>query len=297
MEPSRQRPTASFRGFGAFLTAVIKKRFFLVFLILALLLFLLQAFALEFSLPASLYLGVVFIGFVWSSFQVYQDMLLARKKLSNTVPIKKFSGSRLSASYFEGNKYVYSLSDPYEGRNQYITKMLETKGVECHYDDRGVFFINGEVYYVMGKGTLEINLRLHNSGDMSLDIRSVDVDHNLELSHFRMVEAGVFRHGGKLRYPLHLEAGEIIAIQIKYKISTNQGSNAALFAADFRALPRLILHEFSFDTIDLMGNEQMYTLEIETPSKPLSDMYVKQWREYDQEEFLVLAVGDFTSGK
>ena len=92
-------------------------------------------------------------------------------------------------------------------------------------------------------------------------------------------------------------ADEIIAIQIKYKISTNQGSNAALFAADFRALPRSILHEFSFDTIDLMGNEQIYTLEIETPSKSLIDMYVKQWREYDQDEYLVLAVGDFTTGK
>ena len=57
----------------------------------------------------------------------------------------------------------------------------------------------------------------------------------------------------------------------------------------FGALPRSILHEISFDTRDIQGKVQTYVATIETPSRPLIDLYVKQWQEFDQDEYLLLA--------
>jgi len=49
------------------------------------------------------------------------------------------------------------------------------------------------------------------------------------------------------------------------------------------------LHELSFDTVNVNGRRHTYVSEIETSTGPLKELYVKQWREYDQEEYLVIA--------
>jgi hypothetical protein len=41
--------------------------------------------------------------------------------------------------------------------------------------------------------------------------------------------------------------------------------------------------------VDTNGNRQIYTGEIKTSPQALKDLYVQQWREYGQEEYLMLA--------
>lgn len=292
MKPSGKGLVFSFRELRKFFAAIFKRRVFLLFLLLDGVFYLLQIYTDKFSLTPTYYLGVLFIGFVWSAFQVYLDLSLAYRSKLNTMPVGNKPKSELSVLFPVENRYTYSISDPYEGRNSYITEVQNNRAVESRFDERGIFYINNEIYYVMGKGGLDINIRLHNSGTPALDILSVDFDHNLNLSHLRIADVGVFHHGRKLRYPVHLEGGEIIALQLRYKISINQGSTAGLFAADFRSLPVSIVHEVLFETKDADGKNQTYTSEVKTPSKPLIEMYVKQWQEYRQDEYLVLAVYD-----
>jgi hypothetical protein len=102
-------------------------------------------------------------------------------------------------------------------------------------------------------------------------------------------------HGSKLSLPLRLAKGELLTLQSQQKISLALGSNDDLFAADFRALPRFILHEVAVEAVDASGQRQIYTGEIKTSSQSLKDLYIKQWREYGQEEYLLLA-GDGLAG-
>ena len=278
-----------FAEFIDFLIAVLKKPIFLLFLFVGVISFLLGYIFSEFSLLHTYHIIFVLIGFIWSSFLTYRDLSQAYQELANPAPVEMMARSELSISTVVGNEYAYLISDPYSGQNQYMTELQDAKGMECHFDERGIFFINDKVFYVMPHGELQINIRIHNSGDLPLDVLSMDTYDNLNLSHLRLFHVGVFHHGSRLQFPFRLECGELFVLQVKYGISINRGSHESLFAADFRALPRSISHEISFNTMDLDGEKRAYVSEIKTLSKPLVDMYVNQWREFDQEEYLVLA--------
>jgi len=136
---------------------------------------------------------------------------------------------------------------------------------------------------------VEINFQVVNSGDMSLDIVALHIYDDLDLNHLRIYNDGVFLHGRRLRLPLRLAKGELITLQSRHNISLAMGTNESMFAADFRALPRLIAHEVAVEAVDATGNRQTFTGELKTLSKTLKDVYFRQWREYGQDEYLVLA--------
>lgn len=281
-----QSPISEFRNF---ISAVLRKKVFLLFLLLCIVGIILQwSFSVSF-LPQVYYFGIIFIGFVWSAFQVYRDLSLAHQKALAQNATKKTPGAELSISLINGNEYAFSISDPYEGKNLHITKIQKNKKVKSHFDERGIFHIDGKVYYLMGKGSLEINFQIQNSGDMPLDILSIYTEDNLNLNHLRIIHEGVFLHGNRLQLPLHLKNGELVNLHIRYEISINKGSSNSFFAADFRALPRSISHEISFDIKGADEKKQTYISKVKIPSKPLVDLYVNQWREYDQEEYLIFA--------
>ena len=170
-----------------------------------------------------------------------------------------------------------------------MTRMQNTKGLKCRYDERGVFFINDRVYYHMAAASLEANLQIQNSGNSHLDVLSIDLKDSLNLNHMLFFSEGIFHHGKEIQYPFRIKSGELAVLQIRYKISINRGSSDALFAADLQALPRSILQAITVNIKNVNGAKQSYTSEIRIPSHPLVDLYVKQWQEYDQEEYLVLS--------
>jgi hypothetical protein len=174
--------------------------------------------------------------------------------------------------------------------------MQNHKAMKCRFDERGIFFVNDEIYYLMARSGLEINFQLFNSGDVTLDILSIYVDDNLELNHLRIYLDGVFMRGGKVQFPLRLEKGEFITLQARHNISLGLGSTDALFAADMCSLPATILYDVIVNTANKNEKRQSYVAELPTPSKDLVDLYVRQWQEYDQMEYLVLSgqrkVGD-----
>jgi len=274
--------------FGNFVVTLFKNRIFLLFLALDVVLLFVEFFTPEFSLPQIYYFGFILIGIIWASFQIYRDLSSAYQNESS-ISAEKITKSELSLSFANGKEYIYSISDPYAGQNLYITRMQKTRGVKCRFDERGVLFINAEVFYVMGKGSLDINIRIENSGDLPLDILNIDLENNLDLRHLLMFNDDIFLNGNRLRFPFHLKQGEFTVLQLKSKICLSKGSNNPLFAADLRSLPKSILHEVTFDTMDVDKKRQTYVSSIEIPSQPLIDLYVKQWREYEQEEYLVLA--------
>jgi len=277
-----------FSEFRDFIVAVLRQRIFLLFLVVDIVALLVQWIIPAFSLPEIYYIGFIFVGFVGSAFQVYRDISLARQKLLSK-PVEKISKSELSISFLAGNEYTYSIADPYTGQSVRITRMQNTKGMKCRFDGRGILYVNDVVYYVMGKGSLEINIRMVNSGDVPLDVLAIRSAHNVDLRYTDILEDGIFLNGGQLRFPLHLKSGEFVTLQSRYKITLNKTSSEAEFAADTQSLPKSIMHEISFDTMDMDGKKQTYISKIATPSKPLIDLYAKQWREYDQEEYLVIA--------
>ena len=275
--------------FKNFIIAILKKRVFLFSLVLALVALFVQLTLSEFSLPQFYTFGFLFVGLAWSAYQAYRELSLKyQKALSETHP-KDIRKSECSISFAHGHEYAYSLPDPFSGKNHLITKMQNTAGVKSHFNEKGVFFVNDKVYYLMGKASLEINMQILNSGDLPFDIFSVEVDHNLHLNHLQLIHEGLFLHGAEHNIPFHLESGELISLQVRYHISINRGSNEALFAADFRSLPRFIMHKILINTMDSDKNSKMHTAELKTPSQPLIDLYLKQWREYEQEEYLILA--------
>jgi len=271
------------------MVAVLRNRVFLIFLVLAMLALGLQRINPRFALPPIYSVGFAFAGFVWSAFRAYRDLSLAYRNILSPKPVEKISRSELSVSFLVGNEYAYSIADPYAEHYLHISKMQKTKGVKCRFDGRGIFYINDEVYYPMPKASLVINLRVENSGDLPLEVLSIHLENHLDLNYLHLSNGEVFLNGSRLRLPLSLKSGEFVLLQSKYKIAGSKDSNNGLFAADFRALPRSILHEIVCETRDPDGNRQTYVSKIETLSKPLIDLYVKQWREYDQEEYLLLA--------
>ena len=281
--------TAPFSGFRNFSAAILRNRIFLLFLVLDLLALSHQWKNPRFALPLVFYLGLAFVGFAWSAFRAYKDLSLAYRNLLVPKPVEKISRSELSIAFLNGSKYDYAIADPYAGQNRYITKMQKTKGVKCRFDGRGVFYINDEVYYCLSKASLVINIRIENSGDLPLEVVALRLENNLDLNYLKFTRDEVSLHGKKLCLPYALQSGEFVLLQAKYEISDSKDSSNELFAADFQALPRSILHEISFDTKDVHGKLQTTVSRIETPSSPLIDLYVKQWREYDQEEYLFFA--------
>jgi hypothetical protein len=287
--------TSPFSGFRNFMVAILRNRIFLFFLVLDALAFSLQWINPTLALPQGYYFGLVFVGFVWSAFRAYRDLSLAYRNILTPKPVEKIPRSELSVACLAGNEYAYSISDPYAGQNLHITKMQKTKGAKCHFDGRGVFYINDKVYYSMAKASLTINIRMENSGDLPLEVLSIHVENNLDLNYLKLSDPEVFLAGKKLGFPFPLRSGEFVLLQSKYEISTGKGSGNHLFAADFRALPRLIAHAISFDTRDALGKEQTTLVTVDTPSRPLVDLYIKQWREFDQDEYLLMAGYDTLS--
>ena len=271
------------------MVAVLRNRIFLLFLILDALALGLQWINHKLLLPQGYYYGFAFVGFVWSAFRAYRDLSLAYRNILTPKPVEETPRSELSISFLAGNEYAYSISDPYTEHNLHITKMQKTRGIKCHFDGRGRFFINDKVYYPMSKASLVINVSINNSGELPLEVLAIHLENNLDLNYLSLSNAEVFLSGKKLCFPFHLKSGEFILLQSQYKISASKGSTDGLFAADFRALPRSIVHEISFDTKDVHGKAQTYVVKVETASRPLVDLYVNQWQEYDQEEYLALA--------
>jgi hypothetical protein len=295
MKPSTPKVDRPSTGFIDFILAIIRKRIFILFLLLGMAALVLQFTVPGFSLPPVLSLGFVFFGFIWSAFQVHRELALAYERAITPIPFEKNRRSGLSISFAQGSEYAYSIADPYAGQDAHINRMQNTRGMNCHFDARGIFFINGQVYYIMGRGGLDLNIQIINLGDGPLEITAIHVYDDLDLNHLRIYHDGTFLHGDRVRLPLRLAKGELLALQAKHKITLALGSNDGLFAADFRALPRFILHEVVVEAVDANGNKQIYTGEIKTASQSLKDLYVKQWREYGQEEYLMLA-GDSLKG-
>lgn len=298
MKPTKQKEKPSkprFSEFKNFILELFKVRVFLYFLLLGMLAFLIPIVIPEFPLSIVFGVCIIFVGFVWTAFLEHRDLLRAYQRAVVTVPVEKNKRSGVAISFVPGNEYLYSIADPYSGQNHHITQMQKNKGMKCHFDERGIFFINDEVYYLMGRGGLEINFQLFNSGDVALDILSVYVDDNLELNHLRVYLDGVYLLGNRVRFPLRLEKGEFLTLQSRHKISLGMGSNDALFAADMRSLPKSILYDVIVNTSNEYGKRQSYVAELTTPSKSLVDLYVNQWREYGQQEYLVL-VGHSEAG-
>lgn len=285
-QTKNKTPLAEFKNF---IFAILKKRVFLFSIFLGITALIIQLALSEFSLPQFYAFGFIFIGLAWSAYQAYKDLSIKYKKTLTQAPTEEIKASSFSISYAHGKEYVYSLPDPFSGRSDLITKMLNTKGVKSHFDERGIFFVNDKVYYLMGKGKLEINIQLQNSGNLPFDILSFEVDHNLGLNHLLLSHDGILLHGRQFSIPYHLESGKLVTLQARYTVSLNRGSNDALFAADFRALPKIITHYLSIITMDAGDKEQTLTSKLQIPSKPLIDLYVNQWREYNQEEYLVLS--------
>ena len=292
MKPAQQTekpPKPRFSEFKNFILGLLKRQIFRFFLVLGTLALLFPIVIPDFSLPAVFGVCIIFIGFIWAAFLDSRDQLIAYQRAVVTVPREKNKRSGVAISFVSENEYLYAIADPYSGQNHQITRMQNNNDMKCHFDERGIFFIDGEVYYVMARGGLEINFQLFNSGDVPLDILSIYVDDSLELSHLRIYLDGVYLRGNKVRFPLHLKKGELITLQSRHKISLGMGSTDALFAADFRSLPKTILYDVIVNTSNDRGKRQSYVAELGTPSKSLVDLYVNQWREYGQQEYLVLA--------
>ena len=276
-------------SFLAFILSVFKQRFFILCFGFFVLVVGLQFTVLSFTLSPVVYMGVILIGFIGGAYQVQREVMLAYVRAITAVPFQKNRRSGLTVSFVQGGEYAYSISDPYAGQDAHITRMQSTQGMNCRFDARGRFFIDGPGYYLMGKGGLELNFQLLNSGDAPLEITGIHVYDDLTLNHLRIYNEGVYLQGGRVRLPLQLGKGELLTLQARHKISLALGSNDALFAADFRALPRYILHEIIVEATGTGGNRQRFTGELKTPSGALKSVYVKQWREYEQEEYLFLA--------
>jgi hypothetical protein len=292
MQPLMNKTESSlppFFGFKNFIVALLRNRIFLLFLILDALALSLQWINPLFSLPPSYYFGFAFAGLVWSAFQAYQGLSLAYRNILFPKPVEKIPQSELSVSFLSGNEYTYSICDPYAEHNLHITRMQKTRGVKCRFDGRGVFIINDKVYYPMSKASLVINIRMENTGDLPLEVLSIRLENSLNLNYLNLSNEEVSLYGKKLCFPFPLKSGEFVVLQSRYMISASKDSNDDLFAADFRALPRSISHEILFDTKDVHGKGQTYVATIATSSRPLIDLYVKQWQEFDQEEYLLLA--------
>jgi len=276
-------------GFRNFLVAILRNRILLLFLLVAALTFSLRWIDPGLILPQVIYFGFVLIGFLWSAFRAYRDLSAAYRNILEPALEAAVSRSMLTVAPVTGNEYSYSIGDPYAGQNLYITRMQKTKGAQCRFDGRGVFYINDTIFYCMSTAALVINLHMENSGELPLDVLAMRLENSLDLNYLKFTKDEVTLYGKKLGFPFHLQAGEFIVLQCSYEITAGKDANNALFAADFQALPRSIVHEIAFDTQDVNGSKQTYISKIETPTKPLIDLYVKQWREYDQQEYLFLA--------
>jgi hypothetical protein len=110
-----------------FFVALIKKWLFWLTLLVEGVSLIAQYINPKFQLHQAFYIGFAVIGFAWSAFEVYRDLLSTYRK---SIPIVKEPISELSISFVEGNEYAFSIFHPYDGQEYFIERTKKENQVK-----------------------------------------------------------------------------------------------------------------------------------------------------------------------
>lgn len=279
-----------------FVLSLVKKWLLWIFLILDVIALIIQYIYPNYKLPQGYYIGFAILGIVWSSFQVYRDLLNDYKKISLEKLPEKLAIPNLDISFVEGSEYKFSIDNPYDDFEMQIAKIekdAKDNKTDFHVNENGIIFANGEVLYFMPNSNLEINFRIENTGDIPidiLDIRVGETPNNYTLS--RPIGFGLqkFTVDSKpIRFPLYINTKDVVVVSSKEKIMLGLGANNAKFAAEFQALPKSFQVHAKVETLAENGKKKIYQTSLSISWRPLIDLYVTQWKHYSQTDYLRLA--------
>lgn len=281
-------PHPLFLDLRIYFLALLKKWLFWLFLILDAIALIIQFLDPRFRLEQIYYIGFALIGFAWSSFEVYRELLQAHRKV---LPEKFNPISSLAISFVEGNEYSVFIDEPYPYSNiQIVLNQIEREKLESHYDEYGILFVDGKPYYQLPSAYIDMNLRVENSGDLSIDIIDIEKTVDLAYSPVRVFsDAAINENGKAVIFPKHIKSGEIFLVKARVSVSVGISQNPAQFAATFRQLTTPFNATILFETLDSIGKNHSYGVKIKISWKPVIDLYINQWQQYYQKDYLRLA--------
>lgn len=279
-----------FLDLWSFISLLTRKWLLWIFLVLDFIALIIQYNNPNYKLPQGYYVGFAVLGILWSSFQVYRDLLTDYKKL---IPGTSNRISNLDISFVEGNEYKFSLDDPYGDGIERIKRRAKDNNSDFRVDENGIIYIDDIILYSLPEGYLEINFRIENTGDFPIDILDIDVGEDAtNYTLTRPVSFGVntlIVDSKPIQFPLYINAKDVIVISSKDKISLGIGANYAKFAAEFQKLPKSFRVNAKVDTLAEDGKRKTYTTSLDISWRPLIDLYVGQWKHYSQTDYLRLA--------
>jgi len=279
-----------------FITKVLKKWIFWLFLILDVVGMIVQYLFPQFYFPQFVYVILAIIGIVWASYDVYNELLNDYQKIiveHNLTEIVRPLKSELSILAVEGNVYSFDLEEPQMDKYD-LKKLEEDDKRQHHYSEDGVLFIDGEPFYYIPKCFNQINIRIENTGEIQIDILAFGSRWSKDkkgvflssIDVFDVMEDKLVVNNETIKLPLTMKPGDIIVCSLQHYFYKESIRNEFQFAANLITLQEEIYNNFSIDTLDTNKLRKVYSHLADISTRPLRDLYVAQWQKYSQHELL-----------
>jgi len=277
----------------SFLRLLSKKWILWIFVTLDIIGIFIDALLPDSTLPIIIYIGVVFVGFLWAGFQVYHDIneqLNKAKEKVNELSLDTYIDTEeqgepdLSLELIEGNEYSYSLIP--EKSTWAMWQKTVGKDVNKNKD--------GEVPD-LPNSRIALHLRIVNIGNTSLDILSIEAifgygseQHIFEFSSSTARDS----EGEDLNFPIFLKPRHILICDLSTGITPYTGLNRAQIAARIGDNKLDIITqpvEINVEARNPKGGSMPFQLETNVKVRSLKDIYLDYWGKNKLDDLLKLA--------
>lgn len=229
------------------------------------------------SIPPVVYWIIGLIGIFWSSYQVFEEVSKKIPEIQNFV-----LDPEISINFIEGNEYSFDLLKPHNVFNRKNLPWSE----------------------------IQLNLRIENSGNISIDILSIKNDClgkygkkiiGLEAFSFGSLQVtiatAINMDLGVVQFPVHLEPGQTFLCKLAIPIQPDPLMTAAQVASRLRILlsnlTNYLIFNVSVEVVDKSGKYFTFNSIHKVVGRPLWDTYIAKWTETGEVELVRLAGGTY----
>lgn len=244
--------------FGSFVTQLVKKWVFWLFLALDIIAVLVEFFFPSLSIPRGIYLAILAIGFILAAFQVHLDLL--SKLPSNNLPLIP----EIKLLFTEGNEYSYQ-------------------------------FENSVNKDALPHAMISLHATLQNTGAIPVKLLSVNGTIAVTEPYQFMVPAGRNRDGTVMKFPITVQPDDVMLFDVVASIWAFQLLTDAQVSAQTRNVKSERTSEPASAEIEYTDDTgKIYHVKTDTKVSlvPLCDLYIAHWINLGLKDLVDLATGD-----
>lgn len=233
----------------------------------------------KFFIPQPVFLIIALIVFVYAGYKVYYNIIIS-------IPDKFKPGiPKLDIALIEGNSYNYSYAKPRINSTQEKKKSQKIKKIE--YDFMKI--AGGE----MPKAKIVLNVRIHNNGDIPLNILSINpwFERDRDAPYRFTIPSVIDNNNSMIYYPVTIKANDIITCMIDFSIWPEDLQTEAQIAVRIFNMNRNNINnklEISVEVSNLNNEIKEFKNKFTISLRPLYDLLFNYWKISNKQEILKL---------